>query len=114
MICLKAVLLTEDTGAVADTEEEVAWDDDEEDDQSSTPNTGANKQASVSTTTLNATAANDLLRPKESRRSEDENKSVADSDASYDLVSGATSRATGSPKEPKKELKDNESDDDWE
>lgn len=30
------------------------------------------------------------------RRSNDE-KSVADSDASYDLVSGATSRAPGSP-----------------
>lgn len=34
----------------------------------------------------------------EGRRSHDE-KSVADSDASYDLVSGATSRAPGSPKE---------------
>jgi hypothetical protein len=40
------------------------------------------------------------LRP-EPRRSHDE-KSVADSDASYDLVSGATSRAPGSPKEEKK------------
>ena len=40
------------------------------------------------------------LQPTDSngRRSHDE-KSVADSDASYDLVSGATSRAPGSPGE---------------
>ncbi|KXT13492.1 hypothetical protein AC579_8636 [Pseudocercospora musae] len=101
-------------GAAAETEEEVAWDDDDED-ESTTPNTkiGANKQASESTKTLNATS-NDHLKPKEPRRSEDENKSVADSDASYDLISGTTSRATGSPKEPKKDIKDDDSDDDWE
>ncbi|CAK3983870.1 hypothetical protein DOTSEDRAFT_68665 [Lecanosticta acicola] len=102
-------------GAAAETEEEVGWDDeDEEEDKSSTPQPQA--QASASTTTLNATASSktttdaaDLLKPKESRRSEDENKSVADSDASYDLVSGAPSR--GSPKE---KSKDEDSDDDWE
>lgn len=50
------------------------------------------------------------------RRSHDE-KSVADSDASYDLVSGATSRAPGSPKEDvgKSPPKIDESDEeDWE
>lgn len=105
--------LTIDIGAAAETEEEVGWDDeDEEEDKSSTPQ--PQKQASSSTTTLNAPASqtassNDHLKPKESRRSEDENKSVADSDASYDLVSGAPSR--GSPKE---KAKDEESDDDWE
>ena len=36
----------------------------------------------------------------EPRRSNDE-KSVAESDASYDLVSGATSRAPGSPQDKK-------------
>jgi hypothetical protein len=41
------------------------------------------------------------LKPAQPRRSNDE-KSVADSDASYDLVSGATSRAPGSPQQDKK------------
>ncbi|EME49921.1 hypothetical protein DOTSEDRAFT_68665 [Dothistroma septosporum NZE10] len=102
-------------GATADTEEEVAWDDDDEV-ESSTPQPphAINSKASESTTTLNASAAdaNAHLKPNEPRRSEDENKSVADSDASYDLVSGATSRAHGSPKEAAK--KDDDSDDDWE
>ena len=63
------------------------------------------------------------LKPTDGRRSHDE-KSVADSDASYDLVSGATSRTPGSPRDetPKlahglqgvRETKDEESDDDWE
>jgi hypothetical protein len=40
---------------------------------------------------------------------------VADSDASYDLVSGATSRAPGSPKDEKRSPKSNDSDEeDWE
>lgn len=100
----------------ASTEEEVGWDDDDEDenDKSSTPQ--PQHKASASTTTLSAPAAfanADLLKPKEPRRSEDENKSVADSDASYDLVSGATSRAPGSPKEATKKA-DEDSDDDWE
>ncbi|KAI1530707.1 BSD domain containing protein [Pyrenophora tritici-repentis] len=49
------------------------------------------------------------------RRSNDE-KSVADSDASYDLVSGATSRAPGSPQDGKKKTVAEESDEeeDWE
>ncbi|KAI5370734.1 Putative BSD domain-containing protein [Septoria linicola] len=110
-------------GATADTEEEVKWDDDDDDDndndRSITPNAnaGANKQAGASTTTLNANAEkpkdDSLLSPTDARRSEDGNKSVADSDASYDLVSGATSRAPGSPKEQTKK-DDEESDDDWE
>lgn len=65
------------------------------------------------------TSVDDGLKP--ARRSNDE-KSVADSDASYDLVSGATSaapsRAPGSPKEGGKDGKDKkeeESDEeDWE
>lgn len=68
-----------------------------------------------STTTLNATTtANDLLKPNEPRRSTDDTKSVAGSDASYDIVSGATTRAAGSPKEEKREVGKDESDDDWE
>ena len=108
------------TGAAANTEEEVAWDESDDEaeqpseEKASTPQPSSHK-ASASTTTLNAPAANDLLAPRKSH--EDEAKSVADSDASYDLVSGATSRAPGSPKEEKKagSGKGEESDDDdWE
>ena len=49
------------------------------------------------------------LKP-EGRRSHDE-KSVADSEASYDIVSGAPSRAASSPKEKKVDESDEE---DWE
>ena len=110
------VVLTLQSGAATDPEEEVAWDDEDEDD-TSTPNQAINnnKAASESTTTLNATTANDALKAPSPRRShEDESKSVASSDASYDIVSGATSRATGSPKEEKKEVGKDDSDDDWE
>lgn len=95
----------------------MAWDDDDEEEDPSTPsrNPAGNKAASESTTTLNAPTTNGSLKPKSPRRShEDESKSVADSDASYDIVSGATSRATGSPKEEKKDIGNEESDDDWE
>ena len=74
------------------------------------------------TTTSAASSSNDnnnSLKPTaDSRRSED-GKSQADSDASYDLVSGATSRAPGSPKEgrAKKEAgaeAEEEEEEDWE
>ena len=52
-----------------------------------------------------------MLKP---RRSNDE-KSTADSDASYDIVSGATSRTQGSPREGlQKNVVAEESDEDWE
>ena len=55
------------------------------------------------------------MKVKSPRRStEDESKSVADSDTSYDIVSGATSRAPGRPKDEKKENPKEDSDDDWE
>ncbi|KAI6848492.1 BSD-domain-containing protein [Hortaea werneckii] len=103
-------------GAAAQPEEEeVGWGSDNED-ESAALQAKSGKPTNDSSTTLNATAgsssSNDLLKPKEPRRSTDD-KSVADSDASYDIVSGATSRAAGSPKEEKKE-KSEESDDDWE
>ena len=105
------------TDAAADNEEDVAWDDDDEDEddtKTSTPQTTSHK-ASASTTTLTQPTPNDSLKVKSPRRStEDESKSVADSDTSYDIVSGATSRAPGSPKDEKKESSKEDSDDDWE
>lgn len=102
--------------ATATDTEQVAWDEDsdDEDNKSSTPQTAPPKiimrDTNDSSTTLNQTqrATPEGLKP-EGRRSHDE-KSVADSEASYDIVSGAPSRAASSPKERKAE----ESDEDWE
>lgn len=120
------------TKASADETEEVAWDEDsEEEDSSTTPQPKQGETAppkrlvaqntNDSSTTLHQVpaAGHDAtsLKPEApSRRSHDE-KSVADSDASYDLVSGATSRAPGSPKDEagKSPGKIDESDEeDWE
>ncbi|KAL8728102.1 MAG: hypothetical protein Q9166_005627 [cf. Caloplaca sp. 2 TL-2023] len=127
--------------------ETVSWDDDSDDDATSTPHpkspsvisttapipvsstshssttTIQQPQAPASTTeSPEATPRKESLRASDgtSRRSQDQH-SQPDSDASYDLVSGATSRAPGSPKEEKgadvKENRKEESDDDepdWE
>ncbi|EKG16336.1 BSD domain-containing protein [Macrophomina phaseolina MS6] len=88
-------------------QEEVGWDDDSEDDdadrsssKTSTPNPLATSQGTLKPTdpaakAISATETKDApskLRPSDER-------SQADSDASYDLVSGATSKTPGSPKE---------------
>lgn len=72
------------------------------------------EQTHDSTNTLQAEVpAVESLKPvAEPRRSHDE-KSVADSDASYDLVSGSTSRAPGSPQGAKSKA-DESDDEDWE
>lgn len=119
-MCLKPTTriyrLTRPPGATTDPEEEVTWDDDDDDEKTTTPNPTTNKAASESTTTLHAPATTttntDSLKPP--RTSEDGNKSVADSDASYDIVSGTTSRAASSPKEEKLKSHEESDDDDWE
>ncbi|KAL8886617.1 MAG: hypothetical protein Q9215_005705 [Flavoplaca cf. flavocitrina] len=129
--------------------ETVSWDDDSDDDAPSTPQPKEPSMALSKTTepvsstshsstitiqqpqaqntsneSSEATPRKDSLRPSDgtSRRSQDQH-SQPDSDASYDLVSGATSRAPGSPKEERgldgkeKNKKKEESDDDepdWE
>ena len=121
----------------ANGEDEVAWssgsedegDDDEEDARTTKTAKPAEKtptpDLAKSQTTIKPEADEERLKPAQPRRSNDE-KSVADSDASYDVVSGATSRAPGSPKEKekkgaegekdgKKKVEEEESeDDDWE
>lgn len=64
-----------------------------------------------SASTINPSAPKDpsqpsdsTLKPNEPRKSNDQH-SQPDSDASYDLVSGATSRAPGSPKDEKEKEK---------
>ncbi|KAF4554418.1 BSD domain-containing protein 1 [Elsinoe fawcettii] len=99
-------------GAAADASEEVGWGDDDEDDESTTPvNDGKTNPASQSTTTLTPPKANEGAEKSPRRSNEDDKKSTADSDASYDIVSGATSKTPSSPKEAKK---DDSDDEDWE
>lgn len=110
------------TGAAA-AEEEVGWDE-ESDDEASTKadaatNAGSRRPVSVeSSTTIHPpphqNAGQTYLKVSESRKSHDE-KSQADSDASYDVVgatSGAPSHAPGSPKDSRKG--DDSEEEDWE
>ncbi|KAJ5727355.1 hypothetical protein N7493_005175 [Penicillium malachiteum] len=83
-------------GANAD-DEEVGWDDDS-DSESESPSTPSKEAEKI-----------------EPRRSNDQ-QSQADSESSYDVVSGAASRTPGSPKEKSSttDSKAEDSDDDWE
>ncbi len=110
-------------------EEEVAWDvesDDEKVDAPSRPSTSHRIILSSNDDTDSTTAvpqqqtpsAGTLNKPTNQGRNSHDQHSQPDSDASYDLVSGATSRTPGSPKEEAKEkgaVKRDESDEeDWE
>ncbi|KAL2870785.1 BSD domain-containing protein [Aspergillus lucknowensis] len=95
-------------GANAEEEVEVGWDDDSDDDTDS-PSTPQVSEKTKTTKTAITEASADTSSPKP-RRSNDQ-VSQADSESSYDLVSGATSRTPASPKENSKE---DDSDDDWE
>ncbi|GAD96086.1 conserved hypothetical protein [Paecilomyces variotii No. 5] len=108
-------------GAVDAEEEEVGWDEDS-DDESNSPSTPQVKssKAGESTSSLNLSTPknqsdNNTLKPVESRRSNDQ-QSQADSESSYDLVSGATSHTPGSPKEhsPTNVKADESDEEDWE
>lgn len=106
-------------------EEEVGWDDDsepesDESDESESPSTPQVKSSKANAATPtqgtpDPAAANKTLKPNEHRRSNDQ-QSQADSESSYDVVSGTTSRTPGSPKEksPAADAKGDDSDDDWE
>ncbi|KFY78858.1 hypothetical protein V498_09041 [Pseudogymnoascus sp. VKM F-4517 (FW-2822)] len=111
-------------GAAADAEEEVGWDEDS-DDEATPPSASApakNKPTSsvASSQTINppAAAARDESRldPADAKRKTSaDGRSVADSEASYDVVgarSGVPSAAPGSPRQEGK--KGEESDEDWE
>jgi len=113
--------LLKGAAASAEAEEEVGWDEDSDDEADQTddkPKPPSGRPASVeSATTIQpktVSAPSVTLQPSEPRKSHDE-KSQADSDASYDVVgatSGVTSRAPGSPKESKKG--DDSEEEDWE
>ncbi|KAK3349404.1 hypothetical protein B0T25DRAFT_241881 [Lasiosphaeria hispida] len=101
----------------ASAEEEVGWDEDS-DDEGAGPSkvtvTTARPVSTESSTTLHPQTAQALLKPSEPRKSNDE-KSQADSEASYDVVgarSGVPSQAPNSPKDSRKG--DDSDEEDWE
>ncbi|KAL3475585.1 hypothetical protein BJX99DRAFT_229218 [Aspergillus californicus] len=98
-------------GASAEEDEQVGWDD-ESDDDTDSPSTPqvSDKTKTKKVAATSALTDNNTLKPSEPRRSNDQ-VSQPDSESSYDLVSGATSRAPASPKDKSKE---DDSDDDWE
>lgn len=102
-------------------DEVVGWGDDDDDERSpATPRIGASMADSVETPRkANPTVENSKddslaggLKPLEGRRSNE--NSVADSDASYDIVSGQASRGPNSPREEKKKDGNESDDEDWE
>ncbi|KAM0805451.1 hypothetical protein BDR22DRAFT_832564 [Usnea florida] len=122
-------------GATESTDENIGWDDDSDtsdnEDQASTPQQShpvaptpsssssaapepPQNQPHPPSTTLTKPAEPQeppSLKPAEPRRSQDA-LSQPDSDTSYDVVSGATSRAPGSPRAGEKKEEDEE--EDWE
>lgn len=125
--------LTYNSASTPADEEEVDWSSDSEDESApakpttkpveATPESTPTPDLAKSQTTIKPESESDALKPTQPRRSHDE-KSVADSDASYDLVSGATSRAPsrapGSPRtkaeevDKKQAVAEESEDDDWE
>lgn len=94
-------------GANVGDEEEVGWDDDSDSESQS----ASTPQVRPGAQTL--TEAKDSQK-SEPRRSNDQ-QSQADSESSYDVVSGAASRTPGSPKEKSPAAaKADDSDEDWE
>ncbi|CAF9922277.1 hypothetical protein IMSHALPRED_005644 [Imshaugia aleurites] len=111
-------------GATESTDENIGWDDDsdddDEEDKASTPQQSQSAPAvpDVSEPPHPSSPPPPIptepppeLKPAEPRRSQD-TQSQPDSDTSYDLVSGATSRAPGSPRAGEK--RDEEEEEDWE
>ncbi|KFX85911.1 hypothetical protein O988_09857 [Pseudogymnoascus sp. VKM F-3808] len=109
-------------GAAADAEEEVGWDEDSDDEATPASAPAKNKSTSsvASSQTINPPAAasrdDSRLDPADAKRKTSaDGRSVADSEASYDVVgarSGVPSAAPGSPRQEGK--KGEESDEDWE
>ena len=98
----------------------MTWDDDSDDENAESENKpksteNTDKKASAPIPTILEPHA-ETAKSSEPRRSDDR-ASRPDSDTSYDIVSGTTSQAPGSPKEdtkPSNAKKDEDSEDDWE
>ncbi|KAK7526053.1 uncharacterized protein IWZ02DRAFT_446658 [Phyllosticta citriasiana] len=94
-------------------EEEVGWDDDSDDEAEKSTANNSSPEAGLSNSkdTLKPSAAETAK--GDARKLSDE-RSQPDSDASYDVVSGATSRGPGSPKEAKRTAAEESDEEDWE
>nr|XP_036587053.1 BSD domain-containing protein [Colletotrichum truncatum]KAF6797783.1 BSD domain-containing protein [Colletotrichum truncatum] len=104
----------------ASAEDEVSWDDDSDDESAPAPAPKVEQKpvrppSAESSTTIQppAHASQSTLKPNESRKSNDE-KSQADSEASYDVVGAASGVQSRAPNSPKESRKADDSDDDWE
>ncbi|KAI5272184.1 BSD-domain-containing protein [Aureobasidium subglaciale] len=94
------------------THEETSWgsdDSEDEEDKSSTPTKDLSPASptphpsATTPTKPSTTSATSKLETPTQPQKEEDIKSVSSSDASYDIVSGTTSRAAGSPKDEKSE-----------
>ncbi|KAG6012487.1 hypothetical protein E4U43_007772 [Claviceps pusilla] len=99
----------------ASTEDEVGWDDDDSDEEGKKSVKKAvdpePSSSGASSTTIQRQDGH--LKPNQSRMSNDE-KSQADSEASYDVVGAASGKTSQGPSSPKDAKKADDSDDDWE
>lgn len=108
---LASTMLTLPGASTQSAEEEVGWDEDSDAEAPRTP-----QSKPVEAAKQDQQRPSELLKPVEGRRSNDMH-SQPDSDASYDLISGATSRAPGSPKDEKakeKTVAEESDEEDWE
>ncbi len=96
----------------AEAEEDVGWGD-SDDETDLGKEVHAKRAASATSSTTLQPKGEGLLKPTESRKSNDE-KSQADSEASYDVVGAASGKTSQAPNSPKEVRKDDDSDDDWE
>jgi len=106
-------------GATAEAEEEVGWDEDSDDEapkaslKSKATDIGRSASTGSSTTIHPKDRDDQYLKPEDLRKSDE--KSRADSEASYDVIgaaSGNPSHAPGSPKDSGKG--DDSEEEDWE
>ncbi|KAK2595442.1 hypothetical protein QQS21_006852 [Conoideocrella luteorostrata] len=99
----------------ASAEDEVGWDDDDESEEEGVEDAkkplGQKPSSGASSTTIQR--QDGLLKPAEARKSNDE-KSQADSEASYDVVGATSGKTSQAPSSPKDSKKGDDSDDDWE
>jgi len=111
-------LLTRVTRLAASAEEEVGWDEDSDDEAGPSKTARPDRPGSTeSSTTIHPPPGQQpatLLKPSSPRKSNDE-KSQADSDASYDIVGAKSGVPSQAPSSPKESGKGDESDEeDWE
>ncbi|KAJ6442114.1 Nitronate monooxygenase [Purpureocillium lavendulum] len=94
-------------------EEDMGWGDDSDEEADGDKEVPTKRAASATSSTTLQPNVEGLLKPTESRKSNDE-KSQADSEASYDVVGAASGKTSQAPNSPKEVRKDDDSDDDWE